>query len=198
MPQVIKTAAHGSIVFERTFINNNVHVGKLMNGKGYCTLGGVPIADKSQLLAVIPKGQELDEAIHWWDHKDEIKVEEYAPPKLVITNTGDYEFTDGKPVTKLEDLINSLPPGPALEAAVKWFSDIMDGNGRKAPPSPWDARKGEQCTAAKPNGSRCLNIAVPGTKYCKVPQHAALGKDWPVPPPVEPVEQPEEQVLAEA
>jgi len=195
MAQIIKTAAHGQIVFERTFINNNVHVGKLPSGKGYCTLGGVPISDKEQLLAVIPKGQELDEALFWWDHKDDIKAKDEAPPRIVVTSTGNYEFIDGSPVTKIEDLINSIAAGPALEAAVKWFSDGMNGLNKKVFVSPWDARKGEQCMAAKPNGSRCLNIAVPGTKYCKVPQHAALGME-PIAPP--PAEQPEAQVAAEA
>ena len=116
--QVINTSGHGDLTFERTWINEGIHIGKLTDG-GYCHIGGPPISSRRELQIVIPPGKQLDEAIDWWENKDKVQVKKDRL-KIIITDDG-YAFSDGSPIKSVGDLISHIPPGPGLDAAVLWY-----------------------------------------------------------------------------
>jgi hypothetical protein len=119
MPSRIETRDRGSFTFEKTWIVGGVgHVGKLVGG-GYCKIGGQPIMKKSDLANIIPKGDDLNEALEWFANRG--KVSAKAPRSIVIAPDGNLHFDDGTPITSMSDIMANLTPGPMLEMALKMF-----------------------------------------------------------------------------
>jgi hypothetical protein len=117
--QVISTGGYGELTFTRTWSDGSIHIGRLAEG-GYCHIGGPPIASKRELETAIPEGKYLDEALDWWSNKDKVEVKK-DKPKIVIMDDGSYALSDGSPIKSVGDLINYIPPGPGLDAAVLWY-----------------------------------------------------------------------------
>ena len=117
--QTLHTKNYGSVSFERTWIAGDVHIGKMVGG-GYAYLSGLPVKSKKELKAVIPAGPFLEEALAWFDKKDE--PQSVITKKVVIFQDGGYAFDDGSQITSLQELVNFMPAGSALDAAIEWFS----------------------------------------------------------------------------
>ena len=69
---------------------------------------------------MIPAGPFLEEALAWFDKKDE--PQSVITKKVVISQDGGYAFDDGSQITSLQELVNFMPAGSALDAAIEWFS----------------------------------------------------------------------------
>jgi hypothetical protein len=121
MSQKIYTKQFGDIEFERTFVEGTLHLGKLVGG-GYLHITGQPIDSEKELRGAIPRGPELDAALDWYRHKDDKPAVE-APRNVVIKPDGSYAFDDGSPIKTITELVQSIAPGPALDAAVMWFME---------------------------------------------------------------------------
>ena len=119
--QVIKTTNYGELTFIRTWSDGQVHIGKLKDG-GFCHIGGPSIASKSELENAIPKGEQLNEALDWWENKDKI-VEAEEALKIIMHKDGSYTFSDDSPITSVGDFVSYIPRGPALDAAILWYVD---------------------------------------------------------------------------
>ena len=117
--QVLHTKNYGSVSFERTWIAGDLHIGKLTGG-GYAHLSGLPVKGKKELRIAIPAGPQLEEALEWFDKKD--APQEAPVKKVVVSQDGSYAFDDGSPVTSLQELVQHMPSGPAMDAALEWFS----------------------------------------------------------------------------
>ncbi|MDO9566677.1 MAG: hypothetical protein Q7J15_08055 [Candidatus Desulfaltia sp.] len=119
--QVIKTKHFGPISFIKTWVSSDGrHIGKLAKG-GYAHLSGSPVTAKKDLSDLIPSGQDKQDALEWFDHKDEV------PPKMemkriTLTPDGGYEWEDGSEITDAADIYNTLPKGVQLEAVLNWFT----------------------------------------------------------------------------
>jgi len=120
MSQIIKTEHHGELEFDKTWVvSGGAHIGKLTNG-GYCFLGGAPVLLKD-IKKVIPVGKELDEALEWWEHKDDEKNE--SSKKITISPDGSYTFENGDPITKVSELYDYFEVGSEiLDNALLWFT----------------------------------------------------------------------------
>lgn len=120
MGQILRSKEFGEVEFDKTFVGNGLHLGKLTGG-GYAHISGHPINSKDELLAAIGPGKDRDEAIHWWLNKDALS--EKPPERRIVVNpNGDYEFDDGDPITSAQDLIGYFGSGDALEQALRWFA----------------------------------------------------------------------------
>ena len=120
MAQILKHDVIGLMEYEVTFAKvSGVHIGRLTNGS-YCHVGGNPIKSEDELREAIPPGPELERALKWWADKDNPQAE--APKKhLIVRPDGSYAFDDGSEIQSASELIAHLSPGPALEAALKWY-----------------------------------------------------------------------------
>lgn len=117
--QTLKTKHHGDITFLRTWVQSSLHIGRLAGG-GYLHTSGLPIATEQEIREAIPKGPDLDDALQWFKHRDDIPVP--VKRRIMIELDGSYVFDDGNPVQSITELVQCIPPGPALDAAVMWFS----------------------------------------------------------------------------
>jgi len=127
MGQILKTAHFGEVEFTKTWVTSTgKHIGKLAKG-GYAFLSGQPITKKKDLTDCIPGGTELEEALNWFSNKDKIKEETVPPKMVVIQRDGSYAFDDGSPIKDVADLIEAIPRGPVLDAAVAWFTNRLKG-----------------------------------------------------------------------
>jgi hypothetical protein len=119
MPQRIETRDRGSFLVEKTWIKSGEgHVSKLVGG-GYCKGGGQPILKASELKNVIPKGEELNEAMEWFANRGKISAK--SPRSIVIAPDSSLHFDDGTPITSMSDIMANLAPGPMMEMALKIF-----------------------------------------------------------------------------
>lgn len=118
--QILKTKQFGDITFEKTWVDGSIHIGRLAGG-GYLHVTGQPIASEHEIRAAIPKGPHLDDALRWY--KDRDKEPEGVKRRIMINNDGSYAFDSGDPVVNLTELIQCIPPGPALDAAIMWFTE---------------------------------------------------------------------------
>lgn len=195
--QTLDTQNFGKLTFVRTWIGAaNTHIGLLAKG-GYCHLGGPPIKSLAEIKDAMTPGKALDAAIHWWNHKDEIRETDAKIKSIMINSTtGDYQFDDGSPIKDVADLISSLPSGPALNAAIAWFAgkekdkidaekkevDIIEDRSRQE-----SAKVGQKrCQAINADGvTQCKRFAIAGSDYCALPLHQKLAKEKiaPVPEP---------------
>lgn len=117
MAQKIYTKKFGEIEVERSWTDGPHHIAKLTNG-AYCHITGLPIYNKSELAAVLT-GADLEDALNWFDHRHE--AEEGPPRRIMFEADGTPVFEDGSPVENSADLIQSLKPGPVLDAALQAF-----------------------------------------------------------------------------
>lgn len=123
MAQILKSKDYGEISFEKTFIQGQLHIGRLTGG-GYAHVSGHPLRDKEEGLDAIPPGPDRQEFLKWWDEKDNPSAEA-VKRKIMISPEGDYVFDDGAPIEKAEDLIQYFGTGEALEQALRWFGAEM-------------------------------------------------------------------------
>lgn len=119
--QTIKTKHFGPISFVKTWVSSDGrHIGKLAKG-GYAHLSGSPVTSKKDLSELIPTGQDKQDALEWFVHKDEIKPK-MEMKRIILIPDGGYEWEDGSPITDVADILNALPKGVQLEAVLDWFT----------------------------------------------------------------------------
>jgi len=123
MPQILHTKEFGDIEVVRSFVKGNLHIVELTNG-AYAHSSGLPVQGKDELRDAIPKGPALEKALNWWEHRDD-EVE--APKRsILIKPDGTISFDDGTPVQSISEIIEHVPRGPFLDAAIKTFT-MMQG-----------------------------------------------------------------------
>jgi hypothetical protein len=118
MPQELYTKYHGKISVDKSWQNGILHICQLADGKGYVHSTGAPIGSVDDIKECIPHGPELDKALKWYARKDEPLEEAKKEIKIV---DGEFMFTDGSPISSVADLVNTIPPGPILDAAYDWY-----------------------------------------------------------------------------
>lgn len=119
--QTINTKHFGPISFVTTWVSSDGrHIGKLAKG-GYAHLSGSPVTTKKDLLELVPDGKARQEALEWFEHKDDVKPK-MEMKKIVLIPDGGYEWEDGTEITDIADILNTLPKGPQLEAVLSWFT----------------------------------------------------------------------------
>jgi hypothetical protein len=128
MGQVLKTKNFGDVEFEQTWIEGSAHVGKLTKG-GYCHVSGLPITSVDELEVAMRPGPDLDEAIYWFEHKEEVAARA-GKKGIVIEADGSVHFSDGSPIEDVGDLTANLPAGPLLKAALEWWAGQIVENAR--------------------------------------------------------------------
>lgn len=124
--QTINRAGYGDLTFQKTWVGGNLHIGKLADGS-YAHLAGMPVSQRSEIEDVIPKGKDLEEALKWFETKDDVKPRSASSKRIIIEPDGSYSFEDGSPVKTIRELMDALPKGPALDAAVTWFVAKLKG-----------------------------------------------------------------------
>lgn len=110
------------ITFVRTYTGTGcLHIGELPGGKGYCRVDGQPIQEKGELVAVIPAGPRLQQALDWWEHRGDEPPKDEPPP--VIWRGGKLCYAEsGAELTSHADIIQAFPEeGPMQKAALEWF-----------------------------------------------------------------------------
>jgi len=123
MPQILHTKDFGDIEVVRSFVKGNLHIVELTNG-AYAHSSGLPVQSKDELREAIPKGPALDKALHWWEHRND-EVE--APKRsILIRPDGTLAFDDGTPVRTISEIIEHIPRGPFLDAAIKTFTAMQE------------------------------------------------------------------------
>lgn len=121
MPQILHTKDFGDIEVVRSFVKGNLHIVELTNG-AYAHSSGLPVQSKDELREAIPKGHALDKALHWWEHRND---ETEAPKRrILIQPDGTIAFDDGTPVTSISEIIEYVPRGPFLDAAIAAFTTM--------------------------------------------------------------------------
>lgn len=111
------------ITFIRTYTGTGcVHVGELPGGKGYCRVDGQPIQSEGELTAVIPRGQRLQQALEWWEHRHD-EPPEHEPP-VVMWRSGKLCYVEsGAELTSHAEIIGAFSEeGPMQKAALEWFA----------------------------------------------------------------------------
>jgi hypothetical protein len=123
MPQILHTKEFGDIEVVRSFVKGNLHIVELTNG-AYAHSSGLPVQSKDELREAIPKGPALEKALNWWEHRDD-EVE--APKRsIIIKPDGTLAFDDGTPVQTISEIIEHIPRGPFLDAAIKAFTTMQE------------------------------------------------------------------------
>lgn len=116
--QKIHVKDKGTLVFDKTFVNNQLHIGKVTGG-GYLHLGGQPVKNKDELRSVIPDGPELVEALKWFDNRGKEPDVEKPKKKIVITVDG-FAFEDG-PINSIQEIMNNTSQGTMQEMVLAWW-----------------------------------------------------------------------------
>jgi len=98
------------------------HIAKLANG-AYCHITGLPITSKAELHKVLT-GDDLEAALNWFDHRHE--NEDKPPRRIMFEADGTPLFEDGTEVESPSDLLESLKPGPLLDAALMALARKLD------------------------------------------------------------------------
>lgn len=120
MPQILRTKHFGEVRFEKTFLNGNLHIGRLVGG-GYCHVTGHPITIKKDGINAITTQADREDFVRWWEQKDQPPVEE-VQRLIVVQPDGSYAFDDGEPITSAEEIIQYCAPGLAQEQILRWFA----------------------------------------------------------------------------
>lgn len=161
--QILKTKQFGEITFTKTWVEGSIHIGKLAGG-GYLHVTGQPIGSEHEIRAVIPKGDHLDDALNWYRNRD--KEPEDVKRRIMINPDGSYSFDNGEPVNTITELVQCIPPGPALDAAVTWFTE----RSQKEKKTLADGREtGQQQAKAKPALKPAVKKPVPVAPKKKAP-----------------------------
>lgn len=114
MPQMIATK-NGPIEVERSWSEGPHHIALLTNG-AYCHITGLPISAKKELQEVLT-GEELEKALHWFDHRHDEQTK--AARRIFLEPDGTPMFDDGTPVESPSDLYQFFKPGPVLDGAIR-------------------------------------------------------------------------------
>ncbi len=84
----------------------------------------MPIGSKKEITEVIPAGPEQDEALYWFDHRDE--TPENPGRGITMDADGAFTFDDGTPITSISEITQALKPGPHQELVIRWFIQEQD------------------------------------------------------------------------
>jgi hypothetical protein len=114
MFQKLFTKKYGELKVVRSWQEGPNHIALLTNG-AYVHITGLPVKTKAELQAVLT-GEDLEKAENWFDHRHE-EVEN-PPLRIMFEADGTPIFEDGTPVESPSDLVQSLKPGPVLDAAL--------------------------------------------------------------------------------
>jgi hypothetical protein len=117
-PQALDTGRFGVIHVLQTWVMRDKKISKLSNG-AYVHTTGLPIGSKKEITEVIPVGPEQDEALYWFDHRDE--TPENPGRSIVMHADGGFTFDDGNPITSISEITQALKPGAHQELVVRWF-----------------------------------------------------------------------------
>lgn len=123
MGQILHTKDYGDIEVVRSFVKGTLHIVELAGG-GYAHASGLPIQNMNELTEAIPPGPYLEKALHWWEHRYDDEVQ----PKrsIMLRPDGMVTFDDGSLVTSISDIIQHVPPGPFLDAAIAAFTAMQE------------------------------------------------------------------------
>jgi len=121
MAQKLFTKKFGEIEVEKSWQEGGQHIALLTNG-AYVHITGVPVRTKAELRAVMD-GEALAAAEHWFDHRHD--DDEKAPRRIMFEADGSPVFEDGTSVESPSDLVQSLKPGPVLDAALMALATKM-------------------------------------------------------------------------
>jgi hypothetical protein len=122
-PQALDTGRFGVIHVVQTWAMKEKKISKLSNG-AYVHTTGLPIATKKELTEVIPAGPEQDEALYWFDHREENP--EDPGRRITMDSEGAFTFDDGSPITSISEITQALKPGPHQELVIRWFIQEQD------------------------------------------------------------------------
>ena len=114
MAQKLFTKKFGELDVERSWVDGPHHIALLTNG-AYVHITGLPIKTKGELRAVLTN-EDLAAAEKWFDHRHD--DDQQAPQRIMFEADGTPVFEDGTPVESPSDLVQSLKPGPILDAAL--------------------------------------------------------------------------------
>lgn len=121
MAQKLFTKKFGEIEVEQSWQEGGLHIALLTNG-AYVHITGVPVRTKAELRGAMD-GEALAAAELWFDHRHD--DEEKAPRRIMFEADGSPVFEDGTPVESPSDLVQSLKPGPVLDAALMALATQM-------------------------------------------------------------------------
>lgn len=124
MPQILQTKNFGELEVEHGgwqdgsggISGSTIHIVRLTNGV-YCHSSGLPVQNKSEFAQAGMRGDDLLKAENWFDHRHD--SEDNPPQGVVFRPDGSVAFEDGTPVTQSAQLMQCLPPGEFLDAALK-------------------------------------------------------------------------------
>jgi hypothetical protein len=122
-PQALDTGRFGVIHVLQTWVMRDKKISKLSNG-AYVHTTGLPIGSKKEITEVIPAGPEQDEALYWFDHRDE--TPENPGRFIQMDSNGAFTFDDGSPITSISEITQALKPGPHQELVIRWFIQEQD------------------------------------------------------------------------
>jgi hypothetical protein len=136
MPQILQTKNFGELEVEHGgwqdgsggISGSTIHIVRLTNGV-YCHSSGLPVQSKSEFAQAGMRGDDLLKAENWFDHRHD--SEDNPPQGVVFRPDGSVAFEDGTPVTQSAQLMQCLPPGEFLDAALKALFKWQEG--KKAP-----------------------------------------------------------------
>lgn len=152
-PQILDTGRFGQIQVVQTWVMREKSISKLTNG-AYIHTSGLPVSSKKEITEVIPPGREQDEALYWFDHRDE---EQQAPGRRIIMNQdGSFVFDDGEPITSISEITQALKPGPHQEVVIRWFITEQEKKAQtqlKEKPGWQKPAQGEEPLTAAPKGT---------------------------------------------
>jgi|WetSurMetagenome_2_1015567.scaffolds.fasta_scaffold548462_1 hypothetical protein len=121
MAQKLFTKKFGEIEVEQSWQEGSFHIARLTNG-AYVHITGLPVRTKAELRAAL-RDEALAAAEHWFDHRHD--DDEKAPRRIMFEADGSPVFEDGTLVESPSDLVQSLKPGPVLDAALMALAGKM-------------------------------------------------------------------------
>ena len=122
-PQALDTGRFGIIHVVQTWVVRDKKISKLSNG-AYVHTTGLPIASKKEITEVIPPGPNQDEALYWFDHREENP--EDPGRRITMNPDGSFAFDDGSPITSIAEITQALTSGPHQEVVIRWFIKEQD------------------------------------------------------------------------
>jgi len=129
MFQVLRTKRFGELEVEHGgWQDAGLHIVRLTNGV-YCHVSGLPVSSKGEFQKAGMQGDDLLKAENWFEHRHD--SEENPPQGVVFRPDGSMAFEDGTLVTQSAQLMQCLPPGEFLDAALKALFKWQEG--QKAP-----------------------------------------------------------------
>jgi len=117
MAQKLRNKRFGEYeVGDLSWHEGNYHIAKCPNGS-YIHIGGIPVEDRKDFTRAGMKGKQLEDALHWYDHRHD--REENPIREIRLLPNGVPVFADDdSPVESPTDLVNYFEPGLTLDAAI--------------------------------------------------------------------------------